>query len=57
MAQWLRSPTGNHEVSGLIPGLDRWVKDPALLRAVMQVEGAAGILRCCGCGLGRWLQL
>ena len=24
------NPTRNHEVSGLIPGLARWVKDPAL---------------------------
>ena len=30
MAQWLVSPTGNHEVSGSIPSLAPWVKDPAL---------------------------
>ena len=30
LVQWLASPTGNHEVGGSIPGLARWVKDPAL---------------------------
>ena len=31
MAQWLTNPTRNHEISGSIPGLDQWVKDPVLL--------------------------
>ena len=30
MAQWLTNPTGNHEVTGLIPGLTQWVKDLAV---------------------------
>ena len=31
MAQWLMNPPKNHEVSGSIPGLAKWVKDPALV--------------------------
>ena len=31
VAQWFMNPTRNHEVAGLTPGLDQWVKDPVLL--------------------------
>jgi len=29
-AQWLTNPTRNLEVSGSVPGLAQWVKDPVL---------------------------
>ena len=55
MAQQLTNPISIHEYSGSIPGLDQWVKD--LLRAVVQVEDAARVLRCCGCGIDQQPQL
>ena len=31
VVQWLTNPTRKRKVSGSIPGLAQWVKDPALL--------------------------
>ena len=35
MAQWLTNLTGNHGVVDSIPGLSQWVRDLALLCAVV----------------------
>ena len=55
MAQWLTNQTRNHEVSVSIPGLAKWVKDPALLwlwsgpLAMVPIRPLAwGTSICCG---------
>ena len=55
-AQWVKNPTSIHEDACLIPGLVQCVMDLAWPQAA-QVEDAAQIPHCCGCGAGRQLQL
>ena len=49
--------TSNHEDVYSTPGLDQWARDLALPRAEVQATDTAQIQSCCGCGVGRWLQL
>ena len=51
------NPASIHEGMGLLPGLAQWVEDLALPGAVVNTADSAQILSCCGCGLGRQLQL
>ena len=57
MAQQVTNPTNIHDdSSSLRPHLTQWVKDLALPNPA-QVADAAQMPRCCGCGVGRQLQL
>ena len=44
--------TSIHKGAGLIPVLAQWVKNTALMRAVVEIADEARILHCCGCGEG-----
>ena len=58
MAQWLRNLTRNHGVSGSIPGLTQWVKDPGLpVTENCQSQMRLGFCVSVALSVGRQLQL
>ena len=57
VAQQVTNPASIHEHLGLSPAFAQYVKDPALPPSAVQIADAAQIPLCCGCGIGRQLQL
>ena len=56
-SHWGSVVTIIHDDVDSIAGLAQWFRDPVLLSAVVQVTDTARIWRCCGCGIGRQIQL